>query len=234
MNAAQEDGIRVEQIFVFVDLRRQSVVERPHRLLPAARRLQRQTADADVGGHQALAREHLEDPQDIFALTEAIEEHRHRPEVQRMRAQPHQMTADAGQFGQHHPHPLRVGRDLDLQQLFHRQGVGQIVSKVGQVVHAVGQRHYLLPVERLGLFLDAGMQEPDIRFGPADDLAIQFEENAQYAVGGRVLRSHVQDHAARRGRSGVALRFAGPRSAGFQIAHACPWVRLTPRGSYSF
>ena len=150
-----------------------------------------------------------------------------------MRAQPHQMTADARQFGQHHPHPLRVGRDFDLQQLFHRQGVGQIVSKVGQVVHAVGQRHHLLPVERLGLLLDAGMQEPDIRFGPADDLAIQFEDDPQHAMRGRVLRPHVQDHAARRRRGGFVLRFDGPRRVGFQIAHACPGVRLTTCGSYS-
>ena len=52
-----------------------------HALLPAARRLERQPADAEVAGHHALAGEHLEDAQDVFALAEAVEEHAHRADI---------------------------------------------------------------------------------------------------------------------------------------------------------
>ncbi len=56
-----------------------------------ARRLERQPADAEIAGHHALAGEHLEDPQDLFALAEAVEEHRHRADVDGVRAQPDQV-----------------------------------------------------------------------------------------------------------------------------------------------
>jgi hypothetical protein len=45
----------------------------------------------------------------------------------------------------HHAHPLRLRRNFDLHQLFHRQRVHQIVRKVRQIIHAIRQRHHLLP-----------------------------------------------------------------------------------------
>jgi len=52
-------------------------------LVPAARRLERQPADAEVAGHHPLPREHLEDAQNILALAEAVEEHAHGADIQR-------------------------------------------------------------------------------------------------------------------------------------------------------
>ena len=45
-----------------------------------------------------LAGEHLEDAQNVLALAEAVEEHRHRADVERVRAQPHQVAVDARQL----------------------------------------------------------------------------------------------------------------------------------------
>ena len=142
--------------------------------------------------------------QNLFALAEAVQEHRHRADIQRVRAQPHQVAVEARQLGQHHAHPLRLRRNLHLQQLFHRQAVAQIVGKRRQVIHAVGQRDRLLLVLDFEFLLDAGVQEADVGLAGDDGLAIQFHQQAQHAVGGRVLRSHVEDHAA-----AAALRCCG-------------------------
>ena len=49
-------------------------------------------AEADVAGHHALAGEHFEDAQNVFALAEAVEEHAHRADVERVRSQPDQVA----------------------------------------------------------------------------------------------------------------------------------------------
>ncbi len=42
--------------------------------------------------------------------------------------------------------------------------------------------------------LVTAMEEAHIRVGGLDHLAVQFENQAQHAVGGRMGRPHVQDH----------------------------------------
>jgi hypothetical protein len=43
-------------------------------------------------------------------------------------------------------------------------------------------------------FLVAAVEESDIGVGLGDDFAIEFEDQAQHAVGRRVGGSHVEDH----------------------------------------
>ena len=167
-----------------------------------------QPANTDVAGHHALAGEHLEYPENVLALAETIKEDAHRADVQRMRSQPYQMAVQARKLGHHHAHPLRPRRDFDIaDQFFHRQRVDQIVREVGQIIYAIRQRHNLLPGFYLALFFDPGMQESDIRNGRNNGLAVQFQNYAQHAVRGRVLRTHVQGHplAAASGRRASGL-----------------------------
>ena len=136
--------------------------------------------------------------QNLFALAEAVEEHAHRADVDGVRAQPHQVAVEARQLGQHHAHPLRLRRNLQPQQLLHRQAVAQVVRERRQVVDAVGQRDRLLVGLDLEFLLDAGVQVADVRLARHDGLAVELQQQAQHAVRGRVLRPHVEDHAARR------------------------------------
>ena len=99
-------------------------------------------ADAEVGGHHALAADHLEHAQHVFAFAEAVEEHRHGADIEGVRAQPDQVRVDARQFVQHHAEPLRPRRDLQAQQLFHRQHVTQVVGQRAEIIDAVGERHH--------------------------------------------------------------------------------------------
>ncbi len=195
--APRPDPVVGEQFFVLIDARREDIDEVLHALLPAARMRQRQAADAEIAGHHALPREHLEDAQNLFALAEAVEEDAHRADVDGVRAQPHQMAVQAREFRQHHARPLRERRNFEAQQLFRRQAVHQVVRKRRQVVDAVRQRHALLIGLDLEFLFDAGMQIADIRSGFEDRFAVEFQQQTQHAMGRRVLRPHVEHHGAR-------------------------------------
>ena len=95
LRAADPDAVGGQQVFVLVDVAGKDVDELANRSPPPARRFQGQPADAEVAGHHALAAEHLEDLEDLFALAEAVEEHRHRADVEGVRAQPHHVAIDA-------------------------------------------------------------------------------------------------------------------------------------------
>ena len=175
--------------------------------------------DPEVAGHHALAGEHLEDAQDLFALAEAIEEHAHRADVERVGPQPDQVAVQARHLREQHAHPLRHGRDFHSQQLLHRQAVAEVVGKRRQVVDAVGERHRLLVGFDLEFLFDAGVQIPDVGAARHHVLAVKLQLQPQHAVSGRVLRPHVEDHFARAGVGPLLRRFLHDLAWRFRFAH---------------
>ncbi len=194
LGALHPDRIAGQQALVFVDVRREAVEEVLHAIEEAQRRLQRQPANAEVRGHHALSGNRLEQPQHVFALAEAVQEHRHGADVQGVRAQPHQVRVDARQLVQHDANPLRARRNLQPQQLLHRQAVGQVVGHGAEIVDAVGHGHDLLVELGLAGLLDAGVQIPDVGHDAHDGFAVDLQQQAQHAMGRGMLRTHVQDH----------------------------------------
>ena len=89
---------------------------------------------------------------------------------------------------------LHVGRDLDPHELLDGQRVAERVAHGGHVVHAVGVGDDAGVVDVLGVLLEAAVQVADVRPRRAHDLAVGAQLEAQHAVGGRVLRAHVEDH----------------------------------------
>ena len=75
-----------------------------------------------VRGVHPRARHRLVDVHQVFALAEAVEERRHRADVERMRAEPQQVIEDARDLVEHHADVLRADRHLDAEQLLDRQG----------------------------------------------------------------------------------------------------------------
>ena len=114
-----------------------------------------------------------------------------------MRAQPYKMAVEPRQLRQHDAHPLRLRRDFQTEQLFHRQAIAQVVGERRQVVHAVGESHRLLVGLDFEFLLDAGVQEADIGLALHDGFAIKLQQQAQHTVRGRVLRAHVERHLGR-------------------------------------
>jgi len=100
------------------------------------------------------------------------------------------------QLIQQNAQPLRTRRQLQLQQLFYREAVGEIVSHRAQIVDAIRERHHLLIKLRLARLLDAGVQVADVRRDVDDDFAVDLEHQSQHAVRRRMLRAHVEDHGA--------------------------------------
>ncbi len=189
-----------------------------HPLLPAPRRLQRQPADAKVAGHHALAGEHFEDAQDVFALAEAVEEDRHGADIDGVRAQPDQVAVEARQLRQHHPHPLRLRRNLQAEQFLYRQAPAQVIRQRRQVIHPVGERDRLLIELDFEFLFDAGVQVADVRLAMHDGFAIEFHQQPQHAVRGRMLRAHIEHQRASAGGGLFALQ-RGSDSWRVRFAH---------------
>ena len=106
------------------------------------------------------------------------------------------MRRDAGQFAADNPDVLAARRQLlvDSQKFLHRQRVGDVVGQRRQVIQPVGVGDELGVGHVLGDLFVAAMQITHLRNGFGDHFAVQFEDDAQHAVGGGVRWSHVQDH----------------------------------------
>ena len=113
-----------------------------------------------------------------------------------MRPEPDEMGINASQFVQQNPHPLRLGRYLQSEELFHGQAVAQIIGERTEIIDSICERHHLLIKLRLAGLLDAGVQVTDVRHHPHHRFTINLKDQAQHAVCRRVLRPHVEDHGA--------------------------------------
>ena len=76
----------------------------------------------------ARARDRLVAVHQVLALAEAVEEDRHRADVEAVRAEPQQVVQDARDLVEHHADVLRAQRDLDAEQLLDRHHVGVLVA----------------------------------------------------------------------------------------------------------
>jgi hypothetical protein len=90
--------------------------------------------------------------------------------------------------------PLGARWNFELKELFDRQRVRRIVDHRREVVDTVGEGDNLLVKLRLAGLLDAGVEIPDVRSERDDGLAVQLDDEAKHTVGGRMLRTHVEDH----------------------------------------
>jgi hypothetical protein len=79
-----------------------------------------------------------------------------------------------------------------------------IVEERAEVVHPGAERHALHPGAVLHVLLDAGVQVADAAPGLGDRLALELEDQPEHAVGGGVLRAHVDDDPFLRVRTLVA------------------------------
>ena len=171
-----------------------------------------------IGGVHARAADRLVAVHQLFALAEGVQHHRHRAQIQAVGADPHQMIEDAGDLVEHGADVLRALRRLDAHQPLDGQHVGVFVAHHRHVIQPVHVADRL--VERLALrqLLGTAMQQADMRIGADHGFAVHFQDQAQHAVRGRVLRAEIQrvvaDFLAAFG------RVAGEGGAGGLCAHA--------------
>ena len=149
-------------------------------------------ADLEVARVHALAGGHLEQVEQLLALAEAVPPDRDRAEVERARAEPHEVAHDAVQLEVDHAQVLRALGDLDLEQRLDRAAEGHRVEVVGEVVHPLDDGDDLPVALVLGGLLDAGVDVADDRLDVAQDLAVERDQQAQHAVRRRVVRADVE------------------------------------------
>ena len=127
----------------------------------------------------------------VFTLAEAVKEHRHRTNIETMRAEPHQVIQDAGHFIEHDTNILCARRRRNAEQLFDGQHIAMLVAHHRYVVEAIHVTDALVKGLRLRKLLRAPMQQADVRVRLLNNLSVHFENQAQHAMRRRVLRPEV-------------------------------------------
>ena len=196
VEAINEDAVAVTERFEIGDrLRQTNVDEVAHHALedfivgdvaPCA-------ADARPIGVVALARDILDDVVDEFALVEAVEEARERPEVERSRANAEEVVLDATEFAHDRADNLRARREFDAEQLLDRVVPRDVVHDRRDVIHTADRADVLVVVVMLAELLEARVQVADVRRTAGDTLAVEFKHKAQSRVRRGVLRAEVEN-----------------------------------------
>ena len=162
LEAADPDGVAVEQAFVFLDVFGEGVEELADAVVDVGGWLEGDAADADVAAHHALAADGFEDAKEVFALAEAVEEDGEGADVHGVRAEPDEVRLDAGELVEQDAEVLGTLGDFEAEEFFNRQGVGGVVGHRADVVDAIGHGRDLRVELGFAGLLNAGVEIADI------------------------------------------------------------------------
>ena len=160
-------------------------------LVKSGRQILGDAADLDVARVHPRPAGHLEEVEDLVAVVEAVPEQRDRPELERGRAEPHEVRVDAVELGQRHPRPGRAARHLDPEELLDREHVEELVRVERDVVDPRRVRDRLPPRLVLHVLLEARVEVADDRADARDGLAVEVDDEPEDTVRGRVVRPEV-------------------------------------------
>ena len=89
-----------------------------------------------------------------------------------------------------------AARHLDAEQLLDGEAEGVLLVHRRDIVEPIEIGHVLEVGARLHQLLGAAMQQADMRIDALDDLAVEFEHEAQHAVRRRMLRAEIDREIA--------------------------------------
>ena len=101
------------------------------------------------------------------------------------------MRVDPVELAEQHPHPRRLRWDFEFEELFDCRHEDELVVLVADVVDPLGIRHALPVRLLLHRLLEAGVEVADHGVDADDLLAVEVDDEAQDAVGRRVVRAEV-------------------------------------------
>ena len=195
LRAINEDAIAIEQRLDVLDRLGQTLVDEvAHHFLEdlIIGDLTHRPPHPRPVGVKALPGDVIEDVVDELALVEAIEERGESPQVHARGSHAEQVVLDASEFGQDRAHHLALGSDIDVEEFFHRAVPGDVVDNGTVVVHAAYGADILVVVVMLAELLEAAVEVSDVGDGPHDPLAVQFKDDTEGGVGGRVLGTKIE------------------------------------------
>ena len=197
--ALLEDAVAGEQAVEIVDHLQERIAEGIDVVDQLRRHVLVHAAGAEIGRVHAAAGDALVEHHQLLALLEAPQRRGERADIHRLRGDVEQMRQQTSDFGIEHANKLRALGHLDAEQLFDRQAEGVLLVHRRDVIEPVEIGHRL----QIGLVLDqllgAAVQQADMRIDALDDLAVEFQHQAQHAMRGRMLRPEIDGEVAQRG-----------------------------------
>src|SRR5262249_42022236 len=187
--------VREQALDVVADLE-EWIAERDDVVEELRRQVLVHAADAEVVGMHARPGGALVEGHELFALLEAPQRRRECADVERLRRHIEQVRQQATDLAIEHADQLPAPGYRDAEELLRRQAERMLLVHRRDVVEPIeiGQRL------QVGLVLDEllspAMEKPDMRIGAGDDLAVEFEDEAQHAVRSRMLRAEIDDEIA--------------------------------------
>ncbi len=194
LGTADEDAVLQRGLFILGEALGHPVEEFAHQLVPAARQVVGDAADAVPGRVHAETGDGFDHLVGALAVGEGEEHRCHGADVLDVGAQVQQMILDAEELGHHHADEVDAVRHGDAGQFLHGQHIGQVVHHPAEVVDAVGVGDVAVPALALGHLLGAAMVVADLRHAIEDFLAIELQDDTEGTVGRRVVRAEVEEH----------------------------------------
>ena len=190
---AHDEDFVVSQQLVEVHRPDQRVLADPlDALLEVARHVPGDTAGTEVGIHQPVAGDLLEEVEQVLALAEGVGERRTEDaQVGAEGAEEHEVAANAVELRQDDADVLGPLRRHQARQLLNGLHVAELGVELRQVLGAVLVADGLPVVHVLGQLLGAAVHVSDVRDEVDDLFAVDDQHHAEDAVGRRVLRSDV-------------------------------------------
>jgi hypothetical protein len=111
-----------------------------------------------------------------------------------VRTEPDEVRVDAGQLSEEDADPYGTFWNFKSEKFLDGEAVTEVVGEWAEVVDTISEGHNLLIELGLAGFLNTGVEITDFGIETDDDFPVDLEHEAEHAVGGRVLRSHVKDH----------------------------------------
>ena len=136
----------------------------------------------------------LHDGLQLLALAERVEDRGDGAELQRVRADEHQVVEHPVQLGEQGARPHRPLGHLHAEHLLDPEDHAELVGERGEPVVPVREDEDLPVVADLEELLGAAVHVADDRLGPQDALPVEDDAQSQHAVGRRVLRTDVEGH----------------------------------------
>ncbi|OQB53403.1 MAG: hypothetical protein BWX98_02421 [Candidatus Aminicenantes bacterium ADurb.Bin147] len=148
-------------------------------------------ADPDVGRRQPGAGRLLDDvPEELTGL-HIVKEGGEGPGFHGHGRQAGQVVADPRDLPHQHPDPLSPLGDPQPAELFHGQGVAEVVEKRRDVIQPVGVDQEIPPGPVLAGLFEAAVEIPHLDVGVLNPLAVELEHDPDRSMHGRVGRPHV-------------------------------------------
>lgn len=185
------DAVVGQELLDLVEARAELLGKAVHVVAQPDRHVHRHATRPDVGGVHARARDALVKLHQLLALLEEPQQRRERADVEGVARDGEQVVEDPRDLEEHHADHLRAPRHLALDEALDRHRVAVLRRHHRDVVEAVkvGERlHVRLVLDQL---LRPAVEQPDVRVGARDHLAVHLEDEPQHAVRGRVLRPKV-------------------------------------------